>query len=1733
MQNPLRTSHAVRLSFLLTSALSLGAVTSASAGNTYWLGGSTTNWSAASSWSGAKQTYYNQVDFNNTGANPNTSTAINNWLDSTSGGAGQMPIWQLDYVSTNMNHTTLISPGVTLTTGAGNGKLYVGCDQNTAGGVANATETITILGTGGATLNVGGNLRVGQGCAATGDSLHNVTLDLSGLDNFIMPNVSGSRFLVTGQSSARAQGTVYLAKTNSIVLGNDFEIGAMGNYSNTVPVGVYLGLTNTIFPGSGSDNLTVGSRGCTNGFLKFNPAFLGGANPPASCSIGSLANGGRVNNFYIGYANNGLIPAAGYCDFSGGYVNAMVSTMYVGSGGNGLGTNGTGVLTYNSGLMDVNNLYVGYQAASAGGVGIGTVNLGANATLKVNNTLVLGGFTGTATAGNAGTLNLNGGTLLANVITNMAGVATLNLTNATWQVAVTPGSMTNASANVTSLNLGGSANTLAVTFASPLTRLPSTNRLVKYTTFSGIDLANISLVLPVNGSTPYQGYLLNNTAAGVIDLIITNGVVPPNLAWSGASSGDWDLSSPNWWDGTHNTAFAQADNALFDDTASGSTTINLATQLKPATLVINNTTKTYTFTGSGSLAGDASLGGAIVGGLNKQGSGTLILAHTGADTYLGGVNIYGGVLQVGDGSTSGGGSLGLASGAVNNSAALVFNRPDTLTVGNVISGAGSLTNLGGTLVLSGANTFTGPLAINAGTVQLGNNAALGGTAGTAFVKSGATLDLNGSNPGGKPMVVQGSGNGNGALINNSTAGTPQLTAVTLAGDTTFGGSARWDLRGTLSSGGHAYNITAAYGSGSYSAEWRDLAGDPALGNIDIVSGTLGWAGSTTMGTSGTLTIEGGAAIKFYNTSANVNLTKPMVLNDSSTVFNAGGANTISAPITLNGYNSFDISGPSLTLSGPLSGTGTLYKLNGTSPLLITGASPTFGGTVLAYAGKVRLDGTLGNGASTITTMFGTQLAGSGVNNGPVDVSGGFTPGDAGTVGTFTCGALTLEGNAMLTNNLAASASGASSRVVVNGNLTLNNGTIYVNPVGGTLEGNRPYTLITYTGNLNGALPAVQTPSASVYTIVLSNATSLNPKQIQAIVTGGQSDVLVWDNAAGTATWDVQASPNWSNTTTHASSDVFYSADAVVLNDSITNSLNPATTITISVPVGPSVVTNNSTVNYTLTGSGWISDGSRIVKLGSSTLTISNANDFTGPVSIYGGTVVAASATALGGVSGTVTITNGGTLDAGFALGAKPVVVAGAGVGGKGALVNNSGAPIYDSNGGVANTVTLTGDTTFGGTNRWDLGSPSGATLSTGGKPYNLTLIGAPGSYRGEWQNLTIDPKLANIDLVSGEQGLKQMQSLGDPAGTVTIYSNAQLTFWGGSNYTKNYYVKNGGTLLVRYDGPVFNFNLTLEGGATFSSVNNAKTFTGPVTLLGLAHLQSGNNLNTFSNTISGPGGFYWDNYDNQLAFAAANTYTGPTYIGNNLALALVGNGSILNSAFIFFGGSDTNGLRLDVSGKADHTLTLASGQTLAGIGRINGALALAAGATLSPGTNTLPTPTLGAIGADGAITLNGTTTMKIYNPGMNDVVQSATSISYGGTLNLAFLPNSLAAGNTWKLFKAPAGGYSGSFTLTPSSPGNGLAWDTSRLAIDGTLGVVSSAAPSIATITVANGQVSLSGTNGPASGSYVVLTTTNVAQPVNLWQALTTNAFDASGNFNWKTNLNSGEPTRFYRLRLQ
>jgi hypothetical protein len=352
------------------------------------------------------------------------------------------------------------------------------------------------------------------------------------------------------------------------------------------------------------------------------------------------------------------------------------------------------------------------------------------------------------------------------------------------------------------------------------------------------------------------------------------------------------------------------------------------------------------------------------------------------------------------------------------------------------------------------------------------------------------------------------------------------------------------------------------------------------------------------------------------------------------------------------------------------------------------------------------------------------------------------------------------------------------------------------------------------------------------------------------------------------------------------------------------------------------------------------------------------------------------------------------------------------------------------------------------------------------------------------------------------------------------------------------HVLNGGVVYLWSAPAAFNgSNIILEEGANWESWSGsaAEPINSTITLNGVAHWLIGDHNMIYTNVISGAGGFVADNWNHQLWFSASNTYAGPTIIGDGPQVALAGNGSISHSSLIFFGGNNPGSVRVDVNGRNDKTLTLAAGQTLAGVGAVNGSLIAGSGSTLSPGgTNTTIGITTGsnatgALRASNAVILNGTTVIKLNGSGVSDQVQAGAGITYGGTLNVVNLSSApLTVGNTFQIFSAAS--YSGSFAnIVPSTPGVGLAWELSQLN-SGILNVAASR-PVIRITKLSSGDLLLGATGGTSNGTYTVLATTNLTTPLANWTALITNVFDASGGFSVTNTINSGTPQLFFRIK--
>jgi autotransporter-associated beta strand protein len=854
-------------------------VSSHSPGTFVWNGpgAGANNWSASGNWqpAGPPESWDNVKCFD-AGASGLAVSNINNVVDANFGGE----VASLQYANTNGNHTTQINSGQTLTL-SGAGGLMVGTE--TDNGAQQVFATVT--GSGGTLVMDDGaaDLIVRQGASAGGARS---TLDLSGLDEF---NTTASQLLVGFAGTViRATGTLNLAKTNNLVATGSPGICVGDNPSNGGGQNfLFLGQQNSVF----ADSIVIGRKKATS-TLKFksglvNPsALFRGADGVSAIASWSMGDGATLN------ASSS--SSVGTNDFSGGTVDALVDTLTVGRSQQTSGANGIGVLTYSSGIFEVNTLQVGFQTQSGVSAALGFVTLnGPNAVLNVNSVVTLGACGGAVSTNvTRGALNVFGGIAGVNAIsigpgsganalavnagtlaiTNTAGtlavpIDTVALTNASLQLFVAPGVTNIAAAHLVT---GGASNVvniarLAGNFA------PAQFPLIKYAGAIGGAGFNFKLGAFPPGIAA-TGYVSNNTANSSVDLVITGFIVPDSfLTWDGTVSGDWDAETANWKNNVQGgLVYADGSDVVFNDSATGPTVVNLTDTLAPASVTVSNNADAYAFVGSGNLSGAMSLA--------KNGAGTLLLANGGSNNFIGDVMINSGVLWVGDGTTNG--NLPTAS-AVTDNGALVFSRSDSVAVPNTISGTGQLTNNGtSNLTLSAINTYSGSTVVNSGELALTNGATIANST-NIVIASGAILDAGGRVDGALTLAagqtLQGNGSIVGDLVNAAGAtispGTGGIGVLSVSGSVTSMGTLRMELNHSLatndvlrSTGSIVYggvlvltNVSGALTSGDsfrlfdasgYSGSFTNIV--PAIPGVGLAWNT------NTLASNGTLTIVSAA-----------------------------------------------------------------------------------------------------------------------------------------------------------------------------------------------------------------------------------------------------------------------------------------------------------------------------------------------------------------------------------------------------------------------------------------------------------------------------------------------------------------------------------------------------------------------------------------------------------------------------------------------------------------------------------------------------------------------------------------------------------------------------------------------------------------------------------------------------------------------------------------------------------
>jgi autotransporter-associated beta strand protein len=664
--------------------------------------------------------------------------------------------------------------------------------------------------------------------------------------------------------------------------------------------------------------------------------------------------------------------------------------------------------------------------------------------------------------------------------------------------------------------------------------------------------------------------------------------------------------------------------------------------------------------------------------------------------------------------------------------------------------------------------------------------------------------------------------------------------------------------------------------------------------------------------------------------------------------------------------------------------------------------------------------------------------------------------------------------------------------------------------------------------------------------------------------------VVWTGNAANNVWDTTTSSNWLNNGTR---DFFVPGDNARF-DSI-GATNPLINIPGSVTPASMIVDTPS--NYTFFGTGNIGGPGGLTKTNSGTLTIMSTNSYSGPTIVSGGILQVTNI----GNSGSPSSIGAALIDPTnlvitdsilrFIGPSSASTDRGATFGDIGGTIDmpTSGVNLTISGAVVGQSLTKTGPGTL---------TLSGIDTYTNLYVQNGTLAlgvangsGSPTGVISNQNNTTLrintavtvsnvfDAEGTVIVDLNNTGGNTSMNGAWTGSGTVIISnqntSTVRLMTVGGNGYGTNGTTGHGdmlafnGTLSLGNTPGVLRFNdgggsvntgstnMTLDMGtsaAWFVSRNGGATMNfgaltgGPNTIM-TGHT-SGSGIVTYSIGAKGLSTEFDGNFQDADTNAAANPATGP------VALTLVGGTLRLTGQTNTYTGATTiNGGTLQVDGQITVSPVVVGalgGGELTGNGIIGGTVEIGTGTTFVPGDG----PSVLTI--SNSLTMDsGSTNIFQLNAALNtnsSVVGLSGGVGYGGNLIVTNIAGTLSAGQTFTLVSS-AGGYgTGVFDSTNLPPlGAGLSWDTSQLSINGSIKVLGPPpVPKFTLVSRSGTNFIMSGTNGPTSGNYAILASTNLTVPLTNWTPLFTNPFNPDGTFNATNPIDPAKSRQFYDLQI-
>ncbi|MFL6598598.1 MAG: autotransporter domain-containing protein [Chthoniobacterales bacterium] len=558
---------------------------------------------------------------------------------------------------------------------------------------------------------------------------------------------------------------------------------------------------------------------------------------------------------------------------------------------------------------------------------------------------------------------------------------------------------------------------------------------------------------------------------------------------------------------------------------------------------------------------------------------------------------------------------------------------------------GSLTKEGtGTLVLSGANTYTGITTINAGVLSISSDANLGIAPSPTPVAD--QLTFNGGTLQTTDSFDLDTNRGITLLSQGGTIGVTNDSVLSYGGVITGTGSLTKADTGTLVlSGVNRY-----------------------MGATTVNAGILTAGAINTLPSQTALTVATDATFDLNNFSQSI-----------GSLAGAGNVTLGTATLTTGNDNtSTDFSGIISGGGNPL--LGALVKV-GTGTQTLSGQN-TYTGPTMVDAGTLLVDGFLAE-ASAVTVNSGATLGGTGTAAGAVTIADGsiLAPGHNGP-GTFTVGSLSL-GNASLLNYDLGTPGVIDSQVndltIVRRNLTLD-GVLNTTALAGFGPG--AYRLFNYGGALTdntldiGTVPAGFSASNFIVVTGLPNEVDLlvleGPPQFwdghhttpNGHIDGGSGE---WDNF--TTNWADQNGNNnssWQNGTAvfagtagivTVTRPIFFAGMEFMTNGyQIDQGVRASLNLIGSPVIDTAFADVTATINATLAGVGGIT------KKGPGTLILTGANTYTGSTTVDAGALLVdgslasaqtfVNAGGLLGGSGIIggDLTNGGTVSPGHSPG---------------------------------------------------------------------------------------------------------------------------------------------------------------------------------------------------------------------------------------------------------------------------------------------------------------------------------------------------------------------------------------------------------------------------------------------------------------------------------------------------